>query len=92
MNAQTRRVYESDYTDAQILHMLDRIERQGASRGAVAIELGVSRAAVCGLYKRVCDQLGASEGAVAVRPENQNGGMPARWWKVGLARQIGALV
>ncbi len=67
------------WTDREMLEALDLIERQGLSAARVAQRMGGSRSAVCGLMFRIKTDL-AKVSDVAVRPANQDGGMPARWW------------
>lgn len=77
-----------------MLDVLDRIEADGQTMAEVAARYGVSRSAVAGLLKRIRDDLKAADLAVlsvrdqrrwgtrpAQKPENRDGGMPARWWQ-----------
>ena len=68
-----------EWTDAMILQALDMHERQGPAADLVGQRFGVSRSAVLGLIKRIRD---ADVPCGCVRPENRDGGMPARWWDV----------
>jgi transposase len=67
-------------TDREVLETMDLHERQGLSMAQVAPRVGRSRSAVCGLVKRINDAADAVPD-LAVRPENRDGGMPARWWE-----------
>jgi len=90
---------KSAYSDADLLRMLDRVERDGATMADVGAGFGVSRSAIAGQLKRLRDDLAASESAAfpaghgpAQRPENRDGGMPAHWYRAGLAARRGAEV
>lgn len=80
-----------EWTDLRMLQAIDLAEREGLTAAEIAARLGgVSRSAVCGVLKRVRDDLTASEAAPfppgkgpAVRAENRDGGMPVRWWARG---------
>jgi hypothetical protein len=82
------------WTDGEILRVLDR-RAEGASAGEVASSYGTTRSAILGLEKRIRDEMLREDGTIrpgevpAVKPENQDGGMPKDWWKPGLARQRG---
>lgn len=65
-----------DLRDLQILHMLE-VERAGGT--AVAARFGMTRSAVQGLAYRM-NTAATREPCACVRPENRDGGMPARWW------------
>ncbi len=67
-------------TDREILETLDLHERQGLSAAQVGRRVGRSRSAVLGIVKRINDATDAVPDLCA-RPENRNGGMPARWWE-----------
>lgn len=67
-------------TDREMLETLDLHERQGLSAAQVAARVGRSRSAVLGLVKRINDAADAVPDR-ALRPENRDGGMPARWWE-----------
>lgn len=81
-------------SDAEILEVLDIVERQGQTMAEAGRVLGMTRSGVAGLLKRVRDDLAESEAAPVLRgqvpaywPENRDGGMPARWWEAGLAER-----
>jgi hypothetical protein len=70
-----------DWTDREVLEVLDLTERQGLSAAVVAVRMRCSRSAILGLRFRVnsdSDKVADK----AKRPENRDGGMPARWWDV----------
>lgn len=75
----------TQWSDRECLEMLDAVHRQGLSRGeaarAMSLFLGrkVSRATVIGLLYRI-EQAHGKVPCVCSKPENQDGGMPSRWW------------
>jgi hypothetical protein len=80
-------------SDADILAVLDR-RAAGESCTAIAARSGVSRSAILGLVYRVNLDADRAESAPPpvgqtrpVKPENCDGGMPARWWVAGLRKQ-----
>ncbi|MES2753801.1 MAG: hypothetical protein V4659_03975 [Pseudomonadota bacterium] len=79
----------TQWDDARTLDVLDRWDR-GDTAAAIGKALGVSRSAVLGVLQRVRVETDVSESVrdvsapPASRPENINGGMPARWWVAGL--------
>lgn len=84
----------NDFSDAQVLDMLDLVAA-GNSRAAVADVYGLSKNTVVGLLFRVGRDADRAESTPpppagqsrAVKPENCDGGMPARWWVPGLRKQ-----
>jgi hypothetical protein len=75
-----------DWTDREILEVMDLTERQGLSAAVVAVRMRCSRSAILGLRFRVnsdSDKVADK----AKRPENRDGGMPARWWDVPAQRR-----
>ena len=70
-----------EWTDREVLEILDLTERQGLTATVVAVRMRCSRSAILGLRYRVNF---ATDKVVdkAKRPENRDGGMPARWWDV----------
>ncbi|TMV83808.1 hypothetical protein FGG78_22305 [Thioclava sp. BHET1] len=75
--------------DANCLRALDMADL-GFTKSGIAAEMGVSRNSVIGILHRIekaTDQ--AERGSTAQRPENCDGGMPNRWWMVGLDAQQG---
>jgi hypothetical protein len=65
-----------------MLDILDLFEGEGQTATEIAAMYGVSRNAILGVVHRVRQDLAKSEagGPAALRPENQDGGMPRRWW------------
>ncbi len=82
----------TDWTNLKILDVLDRVERHGQTLLAVALVYGTSRGAIQGVVHRIRQALDIEDrrpnrpgnldlrGCPAVRAENKDGGMPARWW------------
>jgi hypothetical protein len=70
-----------DRTDREVLEILDLTERQGLSAAVVAVRMRCTRSAILGLRYRINAASNEVED-VAKRPENRDGGMPARWWDV----------
>ncbi|PTX36568.1 hypothetical protein IQ03_05295 [Gemmobacter caeni] len=71
-----------------MLVALDCRDRLNMTAAEIGKRLGRSRAAVCGLMKRIQDDLSKSDaGATVLLPENQDGTMGPLWWKRGLARR-----
>ncbi|KAB2539672.1 hypothetical protein AL035_17855 [Salipiger aestuarii] len=64
--------------DERFLEAMHRHEVDGMSFAVLARDLCRSRAAVCGMFKRVRD---AEQPCQCVNPENRDGGMPPRWWR-----------
>jgi hypothetical protein len=75
-----------DWTDREILEVMDLTERQGLSAAVVAVRMRCSRSAILGLRFRVNSD-SDKVADVAKRPENRDGGMPARWWDVPAQRR-----
>ncbi len=80
-------------SDAQLLDMLD-LAAHGKSRADIADLFGLGRNQVIGLLFRIRRDADMAEAAPppagqspAVRPENRDGGMAARWWVAGLCKQ-----
>jgi hypothetical protein len=70
-----------EWTDREVLEILDLTERQGLSAAVVGVRMRCTRSAILGLRYRV--NAASDEVAdLAKRPENRDGGMPARWWDV----------
>jgi hypothetical protein len=70
-----------EWTDREVLEILDLTERQGLSAAVVAVRMRCTRSAILGLRYRINAASNEVED-VAKRPENRDGGMPARWWDV----------
>jgi len=83
-------------TDHQLLELMHMLEAEGLTSAEAARHmghrLGLTRSAVCGLRFRVNNdtdaeetralkpgEVGFGQGPVE-RPENMDGGMPAKWW------------
>ena len=87
------RVHEKA-SDADLLAILDMVD-EGVSAAGIAKLVGGSRNSILGKLHRIRVDLDDSERLVfpadgfAEKPENRDGGMPARWWVAGLARQKG---
>lgn len=65
--------------DIALLKMLYHMDHCGMTSGEIADAMGRSRSAVMGAIHRVRVEMAAFE-CCCVHPENQDGGMPARWW------------
>jgi hypothetical protein len=70
-----------EWTDREVLDIPDLTERQGLSAAVVAVRMRCTRSAILGLRYRINAASNEVED-VAKRPENRDGGMPARWWDV----------
>ena len=85
---------EHDKTsDAVLLDMLELVAA-GNSRSEIADIYGRSRNSVIGILSRIALDTDSAEAALppagqalAVKPENRDGGLPARWWVAGLRKQ-----
>ena len=75
-----------EWTDREVLEILDLTERQGLTATVVAVRMRCSRSAILGLRYRVLTD-SAKVLDMAKRPENRDGGMPARWWDVPAQRR-----
>ena len=83
-----------DIPDAMMLDIMDRVVN-GQTYTEAGAPHGKSKNAISGMMFRVARDLAASEyapfqagGVAAVKPENQDGGMPARWWEAGLRKRL----
>jgi hypothetical protein len=81
-------------TDAQLLEALDLHEHCGWTGDQIAARFGTTRGAILGAFKRIRDDLAASEAAgfapgtgPAVRPGNRDGDLGPRWWVRKAARR-----
>lgn len=74
MITQTR---EDDLRDLEILH---RRETLGMTAARAGYRLGKSKAAVIGFQHRVTSAC-ADHSCACAKPENMDGGMPAKWWE-----------
>lgn len=80
------RPWNQTWTDEAILDALDMYERQGMTAAAIAKVMRVTRSSVCGvLYRAISATDDAEVGSTVAKPENMDGGMPARWWERGRA-------
>ena len=81
----------AEMSDAMMLDILDRVEN-GFTAAEVGARYGKSKSAVLGMVFRVRRDVDADplpRGAVAAsKPENMDGGMPARWWEAGLRKRL----
>ncbi len=68
------------WSDEQILDVMDRHERCGESTTAIAMSYGKTRNTTLGLIFRVRKAQAGHNDDKVVKPENRDGGMPARWW------------
>ena len=82
-----------DDSDDVPLRLLD-LRAQGLSSAQIAERVGVGKEAVAGLLFRVNRDADLADAAPPpagqsrpLRPENCDGGMPARWWEPGLRKQ-----
>lgn len=69
------------YDDEEVLHLLHLRDHDGLTAAQAAKATGRSRSSVLGIEKRVRDQC-QRHFDLCTKPENQDGGMPARWWAV----------
>ena len=86
------RVHEKA-SDADLLAILD-MRAAGMSCAAIAARVGKGKNQIVGITHRITADIDLAESAVfpvgqrrAQKPENRDGGMPARWWVAGLAKQ-----
>lgn len=70
----------SEWSDAEMLAVLDRRFVRGETAGQIAKATGRSRSAVLGILHRIQVQTDAKD----VSP-HLNGTMPPHWWKKGLS-------
>ena len=71
--------HNKDWTDRQVLEVLDLMQRQGLTAREIGARFNPSRSAILGVVHRIEKDLSAVPD-LATRPENQDGSMPARWW------------
>ena len=83
------------WSDDDILEVMDQVERRHLSASVVATHFATSRSAICGLVKRIRDDIAEedkrrnrpadldTDGRPPQRPANLDGGMPSRWWDRG---------
>lgn len=70
------------WTDEQVLQMLDMADGDGMTAAEIALRMGTSRSAICGILFRVRSELAESEqGSRVTRPENRDGALPRGWWR-----------
>jgi hypothetical protein len=74
------------WTDAELLRVLHLNEVDGLSCVQIAQRFGVTRNAIVGITNRIRADMRKVPDR-AVKPENRDGGMPARWWAAGLKVQ-----
>jgi hypothetical protein len=75
-----------EWTDREVLEILDLTERQGLTATVVAVRMRCTRSAILGLRYRVnTDSDKVLD--VAQRPENRDGGQGPRWWDVPAQRR-----
>jgi hypothetical protein len=67
------------WSDHDMLAALALQDVDGLSAQEIGTRLGATRNAVLGMFKRVRDD-DAKVPDQCLRPENCDGGMPARWW------------
>ena len=72
----------SHWTDVDILRALDMHEGQGLTAAEAGRRMGVSRSAVLGVIHRINKDADRVP-CLCQKPENRDGGMPARWWQKG---------
>lgn len=70
-----------EWTDEEALQALHLRDVDRLTAVQIAARFGRSRSAVCGLFKRIADDLAKSGPDAAGKPENLDGGMPPGWWK-----------
>lgn len=67
-----------DERDLEMLHLLD-VARKGPD--FVGARFGVTRGQIAGLRNRTTGSKARTEHrCLCEKPENKDGGMPARWW------------
>ena len=75
-------------SDLELLDILDMTDRLGVSATDVGRFFGRGRNAILGLIHRIhVDERKFDAAQIATKPENRNGGMPARWWEAGLSKR-----
>ena len=63
--------------DMRLLELLHMTECEGMTRKAAGKRFGMTKSAVIGQLDRIGK---AMQPSTATRPENRDGGMPAKWW------------
>jgi len=66
----------TEWTDELTMLALHLRDHDGLKTGPIAERLGVTRSAVCGLFKHVRDE---EVPCACEQPENRDGGMPNGW-------------
>lgn len=67
-----------DERDLEILHLLDI---EGVGPTAVIGRFGVTKGQIAGIRNRATGEKARAEHrCLCEKPENKDGGMPARWW------------
>lgn len=69
---------DSEFTDKQILTMLDLRDHEGWTAKAIGERFGVSKGTIIGLFDRIRKK---EQPDACLKAENRNGGMPRKWWK-----------
>lgn len=64
--------------DEELLNILHLRDNVGLTASAVSKRCGRSRAAILGLEHRIRQD---ALSCICAKPENQDGGMPALWWR-----------
>lgn len=77
------------FSDSALLAMVDRVG-SGVAANVVAKDFGIMRFNVLALVHAVRLDLARAGGCTCERAENRDGGMPAQWWRDGLAAQVAA--
>jgi hypothetical protein len=65
-----------EWADAEVLDVMHRATR-GDTYVSIGADYGVTRSAIAGMVMRIRE---ADLPCECTKPENRDGGMPARWW------------
>ena len=65
-----------EWADSEVLDVMHRATR-GDTYVSIGADYGVTRSAIAGMVMRIRE---ADLPCECTKPENRDGGMPARWW------------
>ena len=65
-----------EWADSEVLDVMHRATR-GDTYVSIGADYGVTRSAIAGMVMRIRE---AELPCACTKPENRDGGMPARWW------------